>query len=86
MTSCDIGGRSCGGMSVLVRDGIHSSECTLNTFLQTKTVAISMSKNILVCSLYLSPSENLNIVLLTRLIDQLPTPFVICGDFYDLGL
>ena len=27
------------------------------------------------------PSENLNIVLLTRLIAQLPTPFVICGDF-----
>ena len=25
--------------------------------------------------------ENLNIVLLTRLIAQLPTPFVICGDF-----
>ena len=34
-----------------------------------------------VCSLYLPPSENLNIVLLTRLIDQLPIPFVICGDF-----
>ena len=26
------------------------------------------------------PSENLNIILLTRLIAQLPTPFVICGD------
>ena len=31
--------------------------------------------------LYLPPSENLNIILLTRLIAQLPTPFVICGDF-----
>ena len=30
----------------------------------------------------MSPSENLNIVLLTRLIAQLPTPFVICGDFH----
>ena len=27
------------------------------------------------------PSENLNIALLSRLIDQLPTPFFICGDF-----
>ena len=27
------------------------------------------------------PSERLHIVLLSRLIDQLPTPFVICGDF-----
>ena len=81
LTSRDIGGRACGGVSVLVRDGIPSSECTLNTALQAKAVTISTSKTITVCSLYLPPSENLNIVLLTRLIDQLPTPFVICGDF-----
>ena len=42
---------------------------------------ISTSKTITICSLYLPPSENLNIVLLTRLIAQLPTPFAICGDF-----
>ena len=29
LTSRDIGGRACGGVSVLVRDGIPSSECTL---------------------------------------------------------
>ena len=72
MTSRDIGGRACGGVSVLVRDGIPSSECTLNTSLQAKAVTISTSKTLTVCSLYLPPSENLNIVLLTRLIDQLP--------------
>ena len=81
MTSLDIGGRACGGVSVLVRDGIPSSECTLYTSLRPKAVAISTSETITVCSLYLPPSENLNIVLLTRLIDQLTTPFVICGDF-----
>ena len=66
---------------MLVRDGIPSSECTLNTSLQPKAVTIFTSKTITVCSLYRPPSENLNIVLLTRLIDQLPNPFVICGDF-----
>ena len=81
LTSHDIGDRACGGVSVLVRDGIPSSECTLNTSLQAKAVTISTSKTITICSLYLPPSDNLNIVLLTRLIDQLPTPFVICGDF-----
>ena len=81
LTSRDIGGRACGGMSVLVRDGIPSSECTLNTYLQEKTITISTSKTITICSLYLPPSENLNIVLLTHLIDHLSTPFVICGDF-----
>ena len=81
LTSRDIGGRACGGVSVLIRDGIPSSECTLNTSLQAKAVTISTSKTISICSLYLPPSENLSIVLLTRLIDQLPNPFVICGDF-----
>ena len=82
LTSCDIGGTgsACGGVSVLSRDGIPSSECTLNTSLQAKAVTISTSKTITICSLYLPPSENLNIVLLTRLISQLPTPFVIYGD------
>ena len=64
----------------LSRDGIPSSECTLNTSLQSKAVIISTSKTITICSLYLPHSENLNIVLLTRLIGQLPTPFVVCGD------
>ena len=76
LTSRDIGGRACGGVSVMVRDGIPYSECKLYTTLQAKAVTISTSKTITVCSLYLPPSENLNIVLLTRL----PTPFVICGD------
>ena len=81
LTCRDIGGRACGGVLVMVRYGIPYSECKLYTTLQAKAVTISTSKTITVCSLYLPPSENLNNVLLTRLIDQLPTPFVICGDF-----
>ena len=42
---------------------------------------ISKSKTITICSLYLPASESLYIVLLSRLIDQLPTPFIVCGDF-----
>ena len=81
LTSRDIGGRACGGVSVLVRDGILCSACKLNTTLQAKAVTISTSKTITICLLYLPPSENLNIVLLSHLIYQLPTLFVICGDF-----
>ena len=65
----------------MVKDGIPYSKCKLYTTQQAKAVTISTSKTITVCSLYLPPSENLNIVLLTHLIDQFPTPFVICGDF-----
>ena len=68
LNSCDIGGGACGGVSVLIRDGIPYSECKLNTSLQAKTVTISTSKTI-------------TIVLLSRLTDQLPTPFFVGGDF-----
>ena len=81
LTSRNIGGRACGGVSVLVRDGIPYSEYKLYTTLQTKAVTISTSKTTGICSLSLPPSEYLNIVLLSRLIDQLPAPFVMCGDF-----
>ena len=80
LTSHDICGRVCGGVSVLVRDGIPYSECKLYTTLKAKAVTISTSKTITICSLYLPPSEYLNIVLLSRLI-ELPAPIVICGDF-----
>ena len=50
LTSRDIGVRACGGVSVLSRDGIPSSECTLNTSLQAKAVTISTSKTITICS------------------------------------
>ena len=52
-----------------------------NTTLQAKTVTISTSKTITICYLYLPPSDNPIIVLLTRLIDQLQTQFVVFGDF-----
>ena len=81
LTSRAIGGGACVGVSVLVRDGMPYNECPLNTALQTNAVTISTFKTITICSLYLPPIWNLNIVLLTRLIDQLPTPFVVCDDF-----
>ena len=77
----DIGDRACGGVSVLVRDAIPHNECTLNTTLQAKAVTISTSKTITICSLYLPPSENFSVLALSQLVSQLPTPFIICGDF-----
>ena len=43
LTSRDIGSGACGGVSVLVRDGIPYSECMLITTLQAKSVIISTS-------------------------------------------
>ena len=46
MTCRNIGGGACGGVSVLARDGIPYSECTLNTTLKSNVVTISTSKTI----------------------------------------
>ena len=63
LTSRDIGSGACGGVSVLVRDGISCNDCKLNTTLQGKSLTISStSKTITICLLYLSLSENINIV------------------------
>ena len=51
LTGRDIGVRACGVVSFLSRDGIPSSQCTLNTSLQAKAVTISTSKSITICSL-----------------------------------
>ena len=72
-------------VSVLARDGIPYSKCTLHTSLHAKSVTISTSKTITICSLYLPPSENLSIVLFSSLIDHLPTPFIECGDSITWG-
>ena len=76
LTSRDIGGGACGGVSVLVRDGIPYSECKLNTTLQAKAVTISTSNTIIMCSLCLPPSENLNIDFIMS--SDLPTSNLIC--------
>ena len=59
--------------------GIPYSGCTLHTTLQAKAVTISTSKTIAICSLYLTPSNNLSIVIffLSRLICQLHLLFVV---------
>ena len=47
LASRGVGGGACGEVSVLARDGIPYSECTLNTTLQAKAVTISTSKPLL---------------------------------------
>ena len=47
--SQDIGGRACGGASILVRDGNTHSEVKLTTTLQAKAVTISTSNVCFFC-------------------------------------
>ena len=73
--------RAKGGASILVRQGVIHSQISLRTKLQAVAVQLSLFKTITVCSVYIPPSQNLLVQDLDDLLQQLPTPFVLLGDF-----
>ncbi|GBO01132.1 hypothetical protein AVEN_163646-1 [Araneus ventricosus] len=74
-------GRASGGVALLVSHYTPSSVITLHTNLQALEVRVMLSNLVTVCTLYLPPSTNVNDGDLDRLVDELPTPFIIIGDF-----
>jgi len=75
--------RASGGVSILVNENIPQSVVALNTKLQAVAVRVTAHKAITICSIYLPPRNNFNFNPrdLQDLFDQLPTPFVVMGDF-----
>ena len=73
--------RAKGGASILVRQGVIHSHISLRTKMQAVAVQLSLFRTITICSVYIPPSENLLVQDLEDLAHQLPTPFVILGDF-----
>ncbi|GBM07294.1 hypothetical protein AVEN_187852-1 [Araneus ventricosus] len=74
-------GRASGGVALLVSHDTPSSVITLHTNLQAVAVKVMFSNLVTVCTLYLPPSISAIDRDLNRLIDELPTPFIIIGDF-----
>ena len=72
-----------GGVSILVNENIPQSIATLNTTLQAVAVKVTAHKTITLCSVHLPPRNhfNFNPKDLQDLIDQLPSPFILMGDF-----
>ena len=75
------GDKASGGSSVILHNSIPQSQIQLNTSLQAVAVKATLHKTIHVCSLYLPPSDRINIADLEHLIQQPPKPFIIMGDF-----
>ena len=75
--------RAYGGVSILVNENIPQSIVTLNTNLQAVAVKVTALKTITLCSVYLPPRNhfNFNPKDLQNVIDQLPSPFILMGDF-----
>ena len=70
-----------GGVALLINKSILFSEVALDTPLQAVAARVSLHKTITLCSLYLSPTTPLVKDDLLHLFNQLPSPFLILGDF-----
>ena len=75
------GDRAHGGAAVIIKKSLQHSLISLNTLLQAVAVRVILDKEVTVCSLYLPPKVPFNVTDIQNLIDQLPTPFLILGDF-----
>ena len=53
----------------------------LNTTLQAMAVSVTLHRVITFCSIYIPPNLNLITNELDNIVQQLPTPFVLLGDF-----
>ena len=72
---------ACGGVSVLVGNTIPHRKVQLTTRLQAIAVRSTLHRPITICSVYISPNRSLELAELHNLLGQLPTPFIITGDF-----
>ena len=70
-----------GGVATFIRKDILFSSVQLDTPLTAVAVRVSLHKCITICNIYLSPSERICRSDVVHLIEQLPSPFLLMGDF-----
>ena len=81
LTKNSLHDRATGGVALLINKSYLFSEVHLNTPLQAVAVRVMLNKVITFCSVYLPPSDHIPKTDLINLIEQLPSPFVLLGNF-----
>ncbi|GBM48439.1 hypothetical protein AVEN_98981-1 [Araneus ventricosus] len=75
------GSNHSGGVCILTSNLYPSSTLTLHTSLQAVSVQVYARTLVTVCCVYLPPHDVVRQQDLDTLVDQLPTPFILLGDF-----
>ena len=72
-----------GGVAILASRTCSSQPITLNTRLQAVAISIKLFKRITICSFYCAPNDSIRSFQrdLEDLLDQLPKPYLVLGDF-----
>ncbi|GFW75431.1 probable RNA-directed DNA polymerase from transposon X-element [Trichonephila clavipes] len=78
---CNTGERACGGVALLIKHATPFSPVLIHTSLQAVAVQVSIFSTVTICNVYLPPNVPLNFRELQELIDQLPSPIILLGDF-----
>jgi exonuclease III len=78
---CTTGDRASGGSTIMVNSRLPHSQLPLNTVLQAVAVRVTLHRVITVCSVYLPPNSKVDKNQLEDLTSQLPTPYILLGDF-----
>ena len=73
--------RPSGGSSIFVKSSCPQRKINLNTELQAIAVSVTLDREITICSVYIPPSYSLKIDHLDSLLKQLPSPYLLLGDF-----
>jgi ribonuclease HI len=75
------GERASGGVALLTSHDYPTHPLTLYTDLQAVAVQIHIHSLVTICNIYLPPNKKVTQNSLNNLINQLPSPFIIVGDF-----
>ena len=74
-------GIACGGVAILTRHDVPASQHPLSSTLQAVAVRVFVNVLITICSIYIPPGEDVSLSDLEALVDELPRPFLLLGDF-----
>lgn len=69
------------GLVTLIHNSVPHSHIALNTTLQALAYKIRLSREYTICNIYLNPRGNVTANNITDLINQLPRPYIVMGDF-----
>ena len=70
-----------GGVAIIVNKSVQHSHIILNTQLQAIAVRACLDREITICSLYLPPRHRVTMNEMQVLVNQLPPPLLLLGDF-----
>ena len=73
--------RPSGGASIFVKASFQQRKIDLQTNLHATAVSVTLDREITICSVYIPPSFSLNSQHLDNFLQQLPSPYIILGDF-----